>query len=426
MTSDPFEGIPAETLAWLIRNRKDLPKYLSDAGCNRSTAYTLVLWLDRHAKSKILAGALTDVSKQTLIAAVDTPLGEGADSADKKQMDALKVVISGLGESLGQVLSTVKRNKGAFCAALATFNASDRRMHAKEALYKAFGAYLSSRMRNGGRERQLEKIQQQFDGTGTNLKASEMHDSDIDKQHKGKSLGLSIAKASVTPYNEIEKQVVGKKNGLSNAMIADTSLRGVLDVVAKQNGQASHAASCVNTTGDQSMEQLGLCIQTRFISFQGRYVDEGTGEHRSMCMSFKGDVEGKALAVRAAKRWYELVATCQSEAVDYMSQYRGRVTDARFREVVESAQAEYAEDSAMFDDIADEVISLGGKHGSQWKVSKESQRELAEEHGVYIGEGTSNDSGAKKWRSYVDEVTGKEREWAAVEKRAIARKNESL
>ena len=60
-------------------------------------------------------------------------------------------------------------------------------------------------------------------------------------------------------------------------------------------------------------------------------------------------------------------------------------------------------------------------------MSKESQRELAEMHGVYIGEGgTSNDSGAKKWRSYVDEVTGKEREWAAVEKRAIARKNESL
>ena len=109
-----------------------------------------------------------------------------------------------------------------------------------------------------------------------------------------------------------------------------------------------------------------------------------------------------------------------------MSQYRQKVTDARFRELVESAQAEYAEDSAMFDDIADEVISLGGRFGSQWKVSKESQRELAEMHGVYIGEGTSNDSGAKKWRSYVDEVTGKEREWAAVEKRAIARKNESL
>ena len=165
--------------------------------------------------------------------------------------------------------------------------------------------------------------------------------------------------------DEIAKQVVGKKNGLSNAMIADTSLRGVLDVVAKQNGQASHAASCVNTPGDQSMEELGLNVQTRFISFQGRYVDEGTGEHRSMCVSFKGDVEGKALSVRAAKRWYELVATCQSEAVDYMSQYRQKVTDARFRELVESAQAEYAEDSAMFDDIADEVISLGGRFGSQ-------------------------------------------------------------
>ena len=227
-------------------------------------------------------------------------------------------------------------------------------------------------------------------------------------------------------HNEIEKQVVGKKNGLSNATIADTSLRGVLDVVAKQNGQASHAASCVSTTGDRPMEELGLHMHTRFIRFQGTYVDEGTGERRVMCVSFKGDVEGKALAVRAAKRWYELVATRQSEAVDYMSQYRQKVTDARFRELVESAQTEYAEDSAMFDDIADEVISLGGRFGSQWKVSKESQRELAEMHGVYIGKGTFNDSGAKKWRRYVDEVTGKEREWAAVEKRAIARKNESL
>ena len=177
------------------------------------------------------------------------------------------------------------------------------------------------------------------------------------------------------------------------------------------------------------MEELGLSKKSTKgsgITFRGQYVEEGTGEHRTMWVTFKDDVEGKALAVREAKRWHKTIATCQSQAVVYMSQYRRAVNAAEFQEVVESAQDEYAEDSAMFDDIADEKISLGGKHGSQWKVSKESQRELAEEHGVYYGEGTSNDSGAKKWRSYVDEVTGKEREWAAVEKRAIARKNESL